>query len=119
MSAYQTYRVVYDENEAYNDMGQDDVMCDNREEIDAMVRMMHINANRDVLVQVDYISDYSCEPQDIDLVLSINPSFSIANSQGPWMLPGVMAGVLATDVALVAAGGTGLMAAQWPRFRRK
>lgn len=119
MSAYETYRVVYDENECYNDMGQDDVMCDNREEIDAMVRMMHINANRDVLVQVDYISDYSCEPQDIDLVLSINPSFSIANFQGPWMLPGVMAGVLATDVALVAAGGTGLMAAQWPRFRKK
>jgi hypothetical protein len=84
----------------------------------AAVRMMHINSNRDVLVQVDYISDYSCEPQDLDLVLSASPSFSIANSQGPWMLPTVMAGVLATDIGLVYAGGTGLVAAPWP-FRKK
>jgi len=119
MSQYQTYRVVYDENECYNDMGDDDTMPDNREEMDAMTRMMYINANRDVLVQVDYISDYSCEPQDSDILLSTSPTFSIANSQGPWMLPSVMAGVMAVDVGLVCAGGTGLMAAEWPIWKRK
>jgi hypothetical protein len=72
-----------------------------------------------VLVQVDYASDYSCEPQDLDLALSTAPTFSTANSQGPWMLPSVMAGVMAVDVAVVAAGGTGLMAGRWPRFRKK
>lgn len=118
MSAYETYRVIYDENECYNDRGQDDCMPDNRDEMCAAVRMMHINADRDVMVQVHYISDYSCEPQDIDLVLSASPSFSIANTQGPWMLPTVMAGVMATDIGIVFAGGTGLIAAEWP-FRKK
>jgi hypothetical protein len=119
MKAYETYRVVYDENECYNDMGQDDVMMDNRDEMFATVRVMQIHADRDVLVQVDYASDYSCEPQDIDLALSTAPTFSTANSLGPWMLPSVMAGVMAVDVAVVAAGGTGLIAAQWPRFRKR
>jgi hypothetical protein len=118
LSAYETYRVIYDENECYNDRGQDDVMMDNRDEMCAAVRMMHINADRDVLVQVDYISDYSCEPQDLDLVLSTSPTFSTANSQGPWMLPMIMAGVLATDIGVVWAGGNGLIAAEWP-FRKK
>jgi hypothetical protein len=119
MKAYETYRIVYDENECYNDMGQDDVMMDNRDEMFATVRVMRIHADGDVLVKVDYASDYSCEPQDIDLALSTAPTFSTANSQGPWMLPSVMAGVLAIDIGVVAAGGTGLMAAQWPRFRKK
>jgi hypothetical protein len=35
------------------------------------------------------------------------------------MLPAVMAGVLATDIGLVAAGGTGLIAAEWPFRKRK
>ena len=118
LSQYQTYRIVFDENECYNNLGEDGVMCDNREEIDAMVHVMSINANKKVLVQVDYASDYSCEPQDIDLLLSSNPSFSIANSQAPWMLPSVMSGVLAIDVGVVCAGGTGLIAAEWP-FRKK
>ncbi|MBM4249056.1 MAG: hypothetical protein FJ149_06415 [Euryarchaeota archaeon] len=119
MRAYETYRVVYDENECYNDMGEDDVCMDNRDEMFATVRVMHISASRDVLVRVEYASDYSCEPQDVDLILSNAPTFSTANSQGPWMLPSVMAGVLAIDIGVVAAGGTGLMAAQWPRLFKK
>jgi len=119
MKAYETYRVVYDENECYNDMGEDDVCMDNRDEMFATVRVMHITADHDVMVKVDYASDYSCEPQDVDLALSTAPTFSTANSQGPWMLPSIMAGVMAVDVAVVAAGGTGLMGGQWPRFRKK
>ena len=119
MDAYETYRIVYDENECYNNMGDDDCMPDNRDEIGGFPRMMSINSDKDVLVRVDYISDYSCEPQDVDIALSLSPTFSIANSQGPWMLPSVMSGVLAADVGIAFAGGVGIMSGEWPRFRRK
>jgi hypothetical protein len=107
---YEIYRIVVDENEDYNGDARDDSEPDNEDELEYVMQMMHINADKDVLVQVRYARDYSCEPQDMDVVLSTKPSIQKATTGEPfWLLPLVLSILLAIDVGIVTVGGHGIV----------
>jgi hypothetical protein len=110
LDAYEIYRIVIDENEDYNGDGRDDTEPDNEDELESVMQMMHINADKDVLVQIRYARDYSCEPQDMDLVLSTNPTSQRTTTGDPfWLLPLILSILLAVDIAVVTVGGRGIV----------
>jgi hypothetical protein len=110
LDAYEIYRIVIDENEDYNGDGRDDTEPDNEDELESVMQMMHINADKDVLVQIRYARDYSCEPQDMDVVLSTNPTIQRTTDGDPfWLLPLILSILLAVDIAIVTVGGRGIV----------
>jgi hypothetical protein len=110
LDKYEIYRIVVDSNEDYSGDGNDDTEPDNQDELESVIQMMNIHADKDVIVQVRYARDYSCEPQDMDIVLSAKPSFQKATTGDPfWMLPFVLSILLAVDIGFVAVGGRGIV----------
>ena len=106
LDKYEIYRIVVDTNEDYDGDGDDDTELDDEDELEAVIQMMTINAEKDVLLQIRYARDYSCEPQDMDLVLSTKPTLQKATTGDPfWMLPFVLSILLAIDIGLVSVGG--------------
>jgi hypothetical protein len=108
LSQYQVFRIVMDCDEDYDGDDNDDTEPDNEDELEGHPWMMHISADKEVLVEVRYGRDYSCEPQDIDIALSINPTIQRASMQYPYFLPLLISTIMVTDLALVGAGRRGI-----------
>ena len=108
LDAYQLYRVVVDSDEDYDGDCADDSEPDNEDELEGNVQMMHIHADKPVLVEVRYGRDYSCEPQDMDIALSINPSIQRASMEYPYFIPLMISSLMVTDLALVGTGRRGI-----------
>jgi hypothetical protein len=110
LDKYQIYRIVVDSNEDYNGDERDDTEPDNQDELESVIQMIHVNADKDVMLLVRYARDYSCEPQDMDIVLSYKPTFQRTTTGDPfWLLPSILSVLLAVDVGVVAAGGKGIV----------
>jgi hypothetical protein len=110
LDANEIYRIVIDSNEDYNGDENDDTEPDNQDELESVIQMMHITSDKDVLVEVRYARDYSCEPQDMDLVLSTNPTIQRTTTGDPfWLLPLILSILLAIDIGLVSFGGRGII----------
>ncbi|UCH89883.1 MAG: hypothetical protein JSV49_04365 [Thermoplasmata archaeon] len=110
LDKYEIYRVVVDSNEDYNGDENDDTEPDNQDELESVIQMMHVHANKDVMLEVRYARDYSCEPQDADIVLSNKPTIQRTTTGDPfWLLPPVLATLMAIDVGIVTMGGKGIV----------
>ncbi len=110
LDAYEIYRIVVDSNEDYNGDENDDTEPDNEDELESVIQMMHVNADKDVLLQIRYARDYSCEPQDMDIVLSNKLTFQKSVTGDPfWLLPPILSVLLAADIGTVAVGGKGIV----------
>jgi len=110
LDKYEIYRVVVDSNEDYNGDERDDTEPDNEDELESVIQMMHVHADNDVLLEVRYARDYSCEPQDMDIVLSTKPSFQRTTTGDPfWLLPPILSALFAIDIGIVSAGGSGIV----------
>lgn len=110
LDAYEIYRIVVDSNEDYNGDERDDTEPDNQDELESVVQMLHVNADKDVMLMVRYGRDYSCEPQDMDIVLSLKPTIQRTTTGDPfWMLAPILSGLFAVDVGIAAAGGKGIV----------
>ncbi len=110
LDAYEIYRIVVDSNEDYNGDEQDDTEPDNQDELESVIQMLHVNADKEVLLQVRYARDYSCEPQDMDIVLSHKPTIQRTTTGDPfWLLPSILAVLMAVDIGIVATGGKGIV----------
>jgi hypothetical protein len=110
LEAYDIYRVVVDSNEDYNGDERDDTEPDNQDELESVIQMMHVNADKDVMIQIRYARDYSCEPQDADLVLSTKPTIQRTTTGDPfWLLPFILSILLAVDIGIVTVGGKGIV----------
>jgi len=110
LDKYEIYRVVVDSNEDYNGDERDDTEPDNQDELESVIQMMHVHADKDVLLEVRYARDYSCEPQDMDIVLSTKPTFQRTTSGDPfWLLPFILSILLALDIGLVIVGRDGIV----------
>lgn len=110
LDKYEIYRIVVDSNEDYNGDERDDTEPDNQDELESVMQMVHVNADKDVMLEVRYARDYSCEPQDMDIVLSTNPSFQrVTTGDSFWTLPFILSILLGIDIILAAAGGTGIV----------
>ncbi len=110
LDAYEIYRIVVDSNEDYNGDERDDTEPDNQDELESVIQMIHVNADKDVMLMVRYARDYSCEPQDMDIVLSLKPTIQRTTTGDPfWMLAPILSGLLAIDVGVAAAGGKGIV----------
>jgi hypothetical protein len=108
LDQYQIYRIVMDEDEDYDGDGNDDSEPDNEDELEGDIHMIQISADKDVLVEVRYGRDYSCEPQDMDLALSINPTIQRASMQYPFFIPLLISSIMVADLALVGTGRRGI-----------
>jgi hypothetical protein len=108
LDAYQVYRVVMDDDEDYDGDCADDTEADNEDELEGDIHMMMINADKNVLVEVRYGVDYSCEPQDMDLAISINPTVQRASMEYPYFIPLLISTIMVTDLALVGTGRRGI-----------
>ena len=108
LDAYQLYRVVIDSDEDYDGDCADDSEPDNEDELEGNVQMMHIYADKPVIVEVRYGRDYSCEPQDMDIALSINPTIQRASMEYPYFIPLMISSMMVTDLALVGTGRRGI-----------
>jgi hypothetical protein len=110
LNRYEIYRIVVDSNEDYNGDEEDDTEPDNQDELESVMQMLHVNADKEVLLQVRYARDYSCEPQDMDIVLSHKPTIQRTTTGDPfWLLPSILAVLMAVDVGIVATGGKGIV----------
>ncbi len=110
LDEYEIYRIVVDSNEDYNGDERDDTEPDNQDELESVIQMLHVHADKDVLVEVRYARDYSCEPQDMDVVLSINPTIQRTTTGDPfWLLPLILSILLAIDMGIVSVGGKGIV----------
>lgn len=110
LGKYEIYRVVVDSNEDYSGDENDDTEPDNQDELESVIQMMHVHADKDVLLEVRYARDYSCEPQDMDIVLSAKPSFQRTTTGDPfWLLPPILSALFAIDIGIVSAGGNGIV----------
>jgi hypothetical protein len=110
LDKYQIYRIVVDSNEDYNGDERDDTEPDNQDELESVMQMMHVNADKDVMLEIRYARDYSCEPQDMDIVLSSKPTFQRTTTGDPfWVLPPILASLLAVDIGIAAVGGKGIV----------
>ncbi|MDG6225938.1 MAG: hypothetical protein QCI82_10565 [Candidatus Thermoplasmatota archaeon] len=110
LDAYDVYRIVVDSNEDYNGDEVDDTEPDNQDELESVIQMMDVNADKKVMLMVRYARDYSCEPQDMDIVLSVKPT--IQRSQGGenfWPLPLALTLIFGVEAVLVANGSKGLV----------
>lgn len=110
LDKYEIYRIVVDSNEDYNGDERDDTEPDNQDELESVIQMMHVHADKDVLLEVRYARDYSCEPQDMDIVLSTKPTFQRTTTGDPfWLLPPILSTLFAIDIGIVAVGGKGII----------
>jgi hypothetical protein len=110
LGKYEIYRIVVDSNEDYNGDERDDTEPDNQDELESVIQMMHVHSDKDVLLEVRYARDYSCEPQDMDIVLSTKPSFQRTTTGDPfWLLPPILSALFAIDIGIVAVGGKGII----------
>ncbi len=110
LDKYEIYRVVVDSNEDYSGDEVDDTEPDNQDELESVIQMMHVHADKDVLLEVRYARDYSCEPQDMDIVLSTKPTFQRTTTGDPfWLLPPILSMLFAVDIGIVSAGGNGIV----------
>jgi hypothetical protein len=110
LGKYEIYRVVVDSNEDYSGDEVDDTEPDNQDELESVIQMMHVHADKDVLLEVRYARDYSCEPQDMDIVLSTKPTFQRTTTGDPfWLLPPILSMLFAVDIGIVSAGGNGIV----------
>ena len=110
LDAYEIYRIVVDSNEDYNGDERDDTEPDNQDELESVIQMIHVHADKDVMVEVRYARDFSCEPQDMDIVLSNKPTFQKTTTGPPfWLLPLILAILLAVDIGIVTVGGKGIV----------
>ncbi len=110
LDKYDIYRVVVDSNEDYNGDERDDTEPDNQDELESVIQMMHVHSDKDVMLEVRYARDYSCEPQDMDIVLSVNPTFQRTTTGDPfWLLPSILAILMAVDMGIVTVGGKGIV----------
>jgi len=110
LDRYEIYRIVVDSNEDYNGNEEDDTEPDNQDELESVIQMMSVNADKDVMLEVRYARDYSCEPQDMDIVLSTNPT--VQRSQGGenfWPLPLALTLIFAVEAVVVVSGSKGLV----------
>ena len=108
LDQYQVYRVVMDSDEDYDGDMADDSEPDNEDELEGRIQMMHIHADKPVMVEVRYCRDYSCEPQDMDIALSINPTIQRASMEYPYFIPLLISTLMVTDLALVGTGRRGI-----------
>ena len=108
LDQYQVYRVVMDDDEDYDGDCADDTEADNEDELEGDIHMMSISADKNVLVEVRYGVDYSCEPQDMDLAISINPTVQRASMEYPYFIPLLISTLMVTDLALVGTGRRGI-----------
>jgi hypothetical protein len=108
LDQYQVFRVVMDDDEDYDGDCGDDTEADNEDELEGDIHMMMINADKNVLVEVRYGVDYSCEPQDMDLAISINPTIQRASMEYPYFIPLLISTLMVTDLALVGTGRRGI-----------
>jgi hypothetical protein len=108
LSKYQFYRVVMDEDENYDGCNDDDTQADNEDELEGDIQMMTVSADKDVMVNVRYNRDYSCEPHDMELAISINPTIQTASTEYPYFLPLLISSIMVTDLALVGTGRRGI-----------
>jgi hypothetical protein len=108
LSKYQTYRIVMDSDEDYDGDNDDDTLADNEDELEGDIQVIHVSADKEVMVEVRYIRDYSCEPQDADLAMSINPTIQKASMQYPYFIPLMISTIMVTDLALVGTGRRGI-----------
>lgn len=110
LDKYEIYRIVVDSNEDYNGDERDDTEPDNQDELESVMQMININADKDVMLEVRYARDYSCEPQDMDIVLSTKPTVQRTTTGDPfWQLPLILSVLLAVDIGIVAVGGSGIV----------
>jgi hypothetical protein len=110
LDKYEIYRIVVDSNEDYNGDERDDTEPDNQDELESVIQMIHVHADKEVLLMIRYARDYSCEPQDSDIVLSHKPTFQRTTTGDPfWMLPAILAVLMAVDVGIVIVGGKGIV----------
>ena len=109
LDKYEIYRVVVDSNEDYNGDESDDTEPDNQDELESVIQMMRVNADKEVMLDIRYARDFSCEPQDMDIVLSHKPGIQRSISgDNFWLLPLVLSILLAVDICFVTAGGKGI-----------
>ena len=108
LEKYQLYRIVFDCDEDYDEDNDDDVLSDNEDELEGDIHMLHVSADKEVIVDVRYNRDYSCEPQDLDFAMSINPTIQKASMQYPYFIPLLISTVMVTDLALVGTGRRGI-----------
>ncbi|UCE73816.1 MAG: hypothetical protein JSV56_12470 [Methanomassiliicoccales archaeon] len=110
LDEYEIYRIVVDSNEDYNGDERDDTEPDNQDELESVIQMIHVHADKDVMLEVRYARDFSCEPQDMDIVLSNKPTFQRTTTGDPfWLLPPILSILLATDIGIVTMGGKGIV----------
>lgn len=110
LDKHEIYRVVVDSNEDYNGDESDDTEPDNQDELESVMQMMRVNANKEVMLEVRYARDFSCEPQDMDIVLSLEPCMQ-RNQRGDnfWPLPLVLSVFFIVDMTLVVSGSKGIV----------
>ncbi len=108
LDQYQLFRIVMDSDEDYDGDCADDAEADNQDELEGNIQMIHIHADKDVIVEVRYGRDYSCEPQDMDLAISINPTIQRASMEYPYFIPLLISTLMVTDLALVGTGRRGI-----------
>jgi hypothetical protein len=110
LDKYEIYRIVVDSNEDYNGDERDDTEPDNQDELESVMQMMSVHADKDVMLEIRYARDYSCEPQDMDIVLSTTPTFQRTTTGDPfWLLPPLLSGLLAIDIGIASVGGKGIV----------
>ncbi len=110
LDKYEIQRIVVDSNEDYNGDENDDTEPDNEDELESVMQMITVNADKEVMLEVRYARDYSCEPQDMDLVLSVKPT--IQRSQGGtnfYPMPLVLTLLFAVEAVVVVSGSKGLV----------
>jgi hypothetical protein len=108
LDQYQLFRIVMDSDEDYDGNNNDDSEPDNEDELEGDIQMIHIHADKEVIVEVRYGRDYSCEPQDMDIKLSINPTIQRASMEYPYFIPLLISSIMVTDLALVGTGRRGI-----------
>lgn len=111
LGQYETRRIIVDEYEDYDGDGDNDILPDNQEELEKMGAgfKLWLKGSDELMVKVRYGADYSCEPQDANMVLSYRPILYDANLSPVYILPPITAIFLAMDVAVTAAFGFGPM----------
>ena len=108
LEQFETYRVVIDEDENYDGDNDDDTQADNEEELEGCIQLMDISADKDVIVNLRYNRDYSCEPHEMELAISTNPTIQTASMEYPYFLPLLISTLMVTDLALVGTGRRGI-----------
>jgi hypothetical protein len=104
------YRIVVDSDEDYNGDEDDDTEPDNEDELESVIQMINVNANKEVMLSVQYARDYSCCPQGADIALSTKPTIQRSQSgDNFWPMPIALTMLFAVDAIAVVAGAKGIV----------